>query len=261
MMNREKILARLNLHAVLPLLEEVVAEDIEARELVRGWNAVIQFSVLGGPAAHLVFTNGRLEVKRGRYRWPTVAFTLTSAAALNKMFSGSGFAIPLVWKGFWHPVMLSRFMKLTKRLDAYMKADYGKGAAGKGSNDADGFDLALKLFLYAAIFGIKEVGENDPDVSQVVAALPDGTAELRVLPDGPVAHISVRNGRFSPARGKAPGASVFMEFRDGRVAMELFQGRLDAMAAIGKCDIVLRGLIPLVDGLSAIMDRLGGYFD
>lgn len=255
-MNREKILARLNLHAVLPLLEEVVAEDIEARELVRGWNAVIQFSVIGGPAAHLVFTNGRLEVKRGRYRWPTVAFTLTSSAALNKMFSGSGFAIPLVWKGFWHPVMLSRFMKLTKRLDAYMKADYTEG-----SRDSDGFDLALKLFLYAAIFGIKELGENDPDVSQIVAALPDGMAEMRVLPDGPVAHISVRNGRFSPARGKATGASVYMEFRDGRVAMELFQGRLDAMAAIGRCDIVLRGLIPLVDGLSAIMDRLGTYFD
>jgi len=260
-MNREKILARLNLNAVLPLLEEVVAEDAEARELVRGWNAVIQFSVIGGPAAHLVFTDGRLEVREGRYRWPTVAFSFTSAAALNKMFSGEGFVIPLVWKGWWHPVMLVRFTKLTKRLDAYMKADYSEGAVGQASQGTEAFDLAVRLFLYAAIYGIKEVGENDPDMSQIIAALPDGTAEMRVLPDGPVAHVSVRNGRFSPVRGKATGASVYMEFRDARVAMELFQGRLDAMAAIGRCDIVLRGLIPLVDGLSAIMDRLGTYFD
>ena len=260
-MNRETTLARLNLHAVLPLLEEVVAEDDEAGSLTRGWNAVIQFSVIGGPAAHLVFTDGRLVVKRGRTRWPTVGFAFPSASALNKMFSGQGFTLPLIWTGWWHPVMLGRFMKLTKRLDLFMKTDFSEGFEGRMALPPYAFDLAVKLFLYAAVFGIKEVGESDPAVAQVVADLPNGTTEMRVLPDGPVAHVIHRNGRFAPARGEAAEPTVAMEFRDARVAMDLFQGRLDSMAAIGKCDIVLRGLIPLVDGLSAVMDRLDIYFD
>lgn len=253
-MTYDQVLARLHLHAVLPLLEEIVKADEKSADLVGKWNHTIQFHAAGGIGAHLVFRDGSLQVVRGKTRKPTIALWFKSAADLNRMFTGEGFVLPVVWKGFWHPMLIRGFTKLSKRLEHYMKAP---------EKDVLGDDrilaLVVKLQLYAMVFGLKEVGENDPAVSGYVKDTPNGTVEIRIMPDGPVAHLSVRDGLLSPSRGPAIRPNLIMEIKDYRTAWELFQGRLDTLAAVGARDITLRGLIPIIDGLSPAMDRLGVY--
>ncbi|MFC1890619.1 hypothetical protein ACFL4G_12775 [Thermodesulfobacteriota bacterium] len=253
-MKYDQILARLHLHAVLPLLEEIVAADDEASAMVARWDHTIQFHAVGGIGAHLTFRDGSLQVGRGKIRKPTIALWFKSAADLNRMFTGDGFVLPIVWKGLWHPMLLRGFTKLSKRLEHYMRAPEEKVLG-----DEKILALVVKLQLYAMVFGLKEVGENDPAVSGYVKDTPNGTAEFRIMPDGPVAHLSVRDGLLSPSRGPALRPNLIMEIKDYRVAYELFQGRLDTLAAVGACDIKLRGQIPIIDGLSPSMDRLDVY--
>ena len=253
-MKYDQFVARLHLHAVLPLLEEIVEADDEARALAGEWDHTIQFHAAGGIGAHLAFRDGSLKVGRGKTGKPTIALWFKSAADLNRMFTGKGFVLPIVWKGLWHPLLLRGFTKLSNRLERYMRAPEEEVL-----RDERVLKLVVKLQLYAMVFGLKEVGENDPAVSGYVKDTPNGTVEFRILPDGPVAHLVVRDGLLSPAKGPALRPNLIMELKDHRTAYELFQGRLDTLAAVGACDIKLRGLIPLIDGLSPAMDRLDIY--
>ena len=57
-MKDPKVLSCIYLHAVLPLLEEIVQHDRQAQELVKGWKCSIMFHVSEGPAATLKFRDG-----------------------------------------------------------------------------------------------------------------------------------------------------------------------------------------------------------
>jgi len=60
----EAVRARLNLHAVLPGLEDVVAGDAEMAALVAGADLTVHFRVAGGPAAAVRFAGSRCRA------WP-----------------------------------------------------------------------------------------------------------------------------------------------------------------------------------------------
>ena len=251
-MDFESVLAKCHLHAVLPLLEDIVDYDAEAKSIVSGWNGTVQFSCPGGFGEYIEFANGRAKAHRGTTSWPTVALWFFSPRELNKMFTGKGFTIPVPWKGLTRPGMLKGFISLTKRLEYYMNTP-----ESELPDEHRRFLVTLKL--HAAVRALKEVGENDPHVIDVTAHLPNGVAELRVAPDGPVAHIRVANGVITPDVGPAENPNAVMEFKDIATANALFNDQIDAMAALGSMDVRIEGMVPLIDGMNAILDRVGTY--
>lgn len=248
----ESILANLHLNAVLPLMEEIAEFDCEAQEIIKNWNCSIQFHILGQSGVNLIFSDSRIKVQRGTRLLPSVALLFPSPTSLNKMFKG-GFVLPIIWKGFWHIVIIKNFINLTKRLEYYLRPNEAL------LKDKKNFKFIVKLMLYTAVYGIKEVGEKDPSLKNLVEHTAQGTLEIKILPDGPAAHITLKDGEFYPAKGTAQNPDIIMEFRNHQVAYDLFQGKLDAMAALGSCDVVMRGFLPMADNISVIMDKIGGY--
>jgi len=61
----EAVRARLNLHAVLPNLEDVVHHDPEMAELVKGHRITVQMVVRGGPDAWVRIADGACTVGKG----------------------------------------------------------------------------------------------------------------------------------------------------------------------------------------------------
>jgi hypothetical protein len=236
---------------VLPLLEDIVEYDAEAKGIVKDWNGTIQFSCPGGFGEYIEFKNGKAKAYRGTTSWPTVAFWFASPKDLNKMFLGEGIPMMVPWKGLTHIGMIKGFTELSKRLEYYMKTPEEQ------LPDED-LPFIVKLKLFAAVRAVKEVGENDPHVSGYAANLPNGIAELRIK-GGPAAHIRIRNGILMPDKGSVGKPNALMEFKDFKVANALFNDELDAMAAIGSCDIKLEGQIPLIDNMNAILDRIALY--
>lgn len=251
-MDQESVMAKCHLHAVLPLLEDIVDYDEEAKKIVADWDGTIQFSCPGGFGEYLEFKDGHAKAFRGTTAWPTVALWFVSPREINKMFTGEGFALMVPWKGLTKPGMLKGFIALTKRLDYYMRTP-----EDELPKEHEKFVLTLKM--YAALRGVKEVGENDHKGMEYAALLPNGVAELRVMPDGPVANVTVRNGIITAEKGPAKNPNAVMKFKNIEIAKALFNDDLDAMAALGSGDVRISGMIPLIDHMSAILARVGNY--
>lgn len=255
---RQSVLARLHLGAVLPLLEDVVAHDPRAGELVTGWQLALRFQLPGGrPATALVFQDGKLTVPAeppGKGGPPQVSLTFRDAAHLNAVFQGTSSQNPRPGlAALFHIKELGKLNALLSRLACYMKP------SAELLQDPAEFQFCVMLNLYGLVFGIRQIGENDPDMKPVVRHLPEGVVEFRVMGNGPVAHLKVASGIFSPGRGPASGANAVLEIRDCATAWAMLQGRLDLFSAVGAGIIRLRGYIPLLDGINPLMDRLSWY--
>ncbi len=251
-MQNERVKAHLNLYAVLPNLEELVAFDSEMAQLTNSWDVVIEFTVSGGPRATVAIRAGTCEVERESSRKPNVKLWFRSPQHLNQMFDGKANPVPI--KGFTRLGFMSKeFPKLTDRLEHYLRAD------GELLKDERTFAFVTKCMLYTAVFGLAELAELDRAVADLVAHTPNGTAEFKILPDGPTVHITHENGSFHAAKGPADAPNVQMQFRDLGVCNDLLNGRVDAFAALGRGDVVIKGFLPLADQLNAMLEYLEPY--
>jgi len=251
-MRNERVKACLNLHAVLPNLEEVVAFDPQVAELTRTWDVTVEFRVRHGPQAHVAIHEGRCRVRPGPADKPHVRLWFTSPRHLNAMFEGR--AKPIPTKGFSRLGFLSgEFPKLTDRMERYLRA------SEETLKDRRTFELVTRCLLFTAVFGLKELAENDPAVAELAAQTPNGTTEFRILPDGPAVHLTHANGSFSVGKGPAPSPNARMAFRDYDVCHRLLNGRMDTFAAVGRGDVVITGFLPLVDRLSSLLEYLERY--
>lgn len=255
--SRELVLARLHLGAVLPLLEDVVRFDETAGRIVHDWNVTLQFRLPGRHVAtSLVFRNGILAAEIDPFRErkpPVVPLSFRDPAHINAFFRGHSRSEPRPGlRAAFHLSELKKLNDLLSRLALYMRP------SGEMLKDPSVFRFCVMLNLYALAFGIKQVGEYDPDMEPVALHLPEGALEMRVS-GGPAAHLEVGYRRLRPARGPAGRPSAVLEFKDNLTAWRMFHRQLDMFAAVGTGDIRLHGYIPLLSGISPIWDRLFMY--
>lgn len=252
--DQSMVMARLHLGAILPLLEDVSAYDSEVRKAITGWNFALQFRLKESDAATtLFFKDGYVTARHGETGGFHPALNFKNAAFLNDVFQGRTQKSPAPnLAGIFKARQLMQIDKVLGRLEHYLKPQPETIA------DPEVFAFCVQITLYAMAFGIKEVGEHDPEVRPIALDLPDGTVEMRVA-EGPAAHLVVKNGKFEPHRGPAEKPNAYLEFADLQTAWNTFQGNLDTFAAVGGGKVKLRGFIPLLEGINPLMDRLAYY--
>lgn len=253
-MDRQDILARLHLHAVLPVIAKVASFDSEAKQIVRDWHAAIQFGYLGGPVVQLQFADGNCRVYRQAAVKAEVAFWFPTPSLLNNMMTGQGFTLPLI-KGFWNVKLLKGFMALAKRLEFYLKEQDGKEL------DAEMTAKVLSCKLAVATWGTAILAGSEPKLASLANHIPaGGTVNFIIKPDGPNFYFKKSEaGAFLAGDDLVADPTAELSFRDQSVAFQLVNGTLDVMAALGKQDVVIRGLVPMVDDVSGIMNKLQSY--
>ena len=106
-----------------------------------------------------------------------------------------------------------------------------------------------------------EMSGRDAVMRELLTKGPPGRAVVRIGSCDALAWVEVRHGALSWGRGVSPiGPDVEIIFRDEATAAAALRGQLDQLAALGRGDIVVRGLVPLAETLGRVMDRLGLYF-
>ncbi len=275
-MTYDDVRARLNLLAVLPNLEDVVAGDPEMRELVAGARITVKFNVAGGPKAWVRLVDGVCTVGEGTGPGkreagaagapadgggaagaaapsaPSVVLAFASAKHLNKMFDGSSQPVPL-W-GFTHLGFLQGpFSELTDRL-AYYLAPSDELLAHPGY-----LAMNTRLTMNTAAFAVPQLLATDPDCMPLRHGLAHGTIVLKVLPDGPAVSLVCGASGVLPVKGELPHPSALVLLPSLQVANDFLNGKLDTFAAVAKGDIAIWGRIGLVDTLGLVLDRVPKY--
>ncbi len=251
------VLARLNLFAVVPRMVELVEFDQQARSIASTCSGSIELSARGLGSVRLVFRNGSLDVIRDAGGSADTGLWFPGPELLNKLFAGEkAIPVPYVWKP-WNLPKLVVFQKLAERLDA-MLGDPEKALADSG-DDPKTKEFLVRCMLYTALAGVKELVEYDEKLAWFSKSTPDGTFLIQVAGDGPQAHLFIRNGVVTPGKGPVANPSTTLEIKNLDIAWELLQGRIDAMGALGSCDIRMTGFLPIADNVNVAMDRLGAY--
>jgi hypothetical protein len=245
-----QVLARIRLAvtAGLVALAGATEPDLAARASKRPF--VLRLSAPGLPPAFVVSEDGALASYSGGARPPRGRSSLTlffpSARACARVLAG-GAGTPLpIFRGRGAFSALRFFRAAATRAPALI-ADPKTDVA-----------LRARLLAEAALRGLAEVGNADPAVAARMAHIPEGVVAFEV--EGAFSlGLAKRGGLISLSADAPAKPNAVLSFRDAEAACAVLSGARQAAVALGTEEVTLRGLLPLVQGLFAILDRLGDY--
>lgn len=255
---KERIIAHLNLYAVLPRLAELVKLDDEAKRLAAPMNLTIHFRVNDGPSLKLSFAGGEVTTSRNLTGASDVGLFFPSVSVLNRMFKGDKKAFPIP---YWvNPLALinkigdlKSFTKLMDIMPRYLKP------SEEDLRDQAFRKKHVEMLFLLALSATGVIADMDPKMKKVVGQLGDGTVLFSILPEGPHLNVTIRGGHIDAALGKIDNPSATIEVRDIDLAIDMLNDRVDTFACTGSGDLCASGSLNLVDHYNALIERVG-YF-
>ena len=246
----QRTLAYINLFGVLGALDPLCRLDGEAAALIDGREIAVGIRVAGGPRGTLRFAGGHCTVARGDDPCD-IRLSFASPETFNGMIDGT--VTPIPTKGLTKvKFLLGPFQKLTDRLTRFLRP------SEQDLTDPEFFHLSTTLTFYVIAEALSQIGNRDRIGRASAAYIPDGVACLRI-DGGPAAAIGVRDHVLRTVLRAPERPSAVMEFGSMEIARELFDGRRNALASLGTGEIRVRGLMPMLDNINRILDRVALY--
>lgn len=249
-MKDQKVLAYCNLFGVLGAIPTLLEMDPEAKKLVKHSKISLGFLVKDGPSATLRFCKGKAEMTPGVKRC-SIKLNFDSCKGFNDMIDGDG--KPKLSGGIWHALfLLKKFTKLTDILSKYLRP------TEKDLEDPEFFERSTTLMLHVIAGAIAEVGNQDKIGTFSASNIVDGTVKLGIV-EGPMVGIEAVGHRLT-AIHTCPEVSLSeMTFDSFKTARDLFDGKINAIAAVGLGKVRIGGMVSQVDNVNRILDRVALY--
>lgn len=253
----DRVLAAVNLHAVLAALPRLAELAPDARALLAGLERPVTLTVAVRrdsarlDTLRLVFRSDGIT-RSDRVVGTRVSLVCASAGHLNGMVAGSATPVPVAGPAGLR-FLTGVFTPLAELL--------GRVLQPLDDDLADPAFAALHrmLLLEVAVRAITVVAAHDRSGRYSAAQMPDGTLDIAVGEDGPRSRIDVRAHRLTLVAATPEPARAVFTFADLATAGDVLAGRESALACVGDGRIALRGYIPLLDNTSRILDRVGHY--
>ena len=249
-MTDSKTLAYINLYAVLGSIPRLCELDERARELIKNEKISLGFRVKGGPSGALCFADGRAWFAE-ECDSCNIILPFSSPEKFNGMIDGT--VTPIPSKGFARlGFLLKKFMPLTDILSSYLRADE------KALEDPVFFEKSTLLMFNLIANAIAQIGNVDMIGQASASYIVDGTIKL-AIGDEHVLGIEAKDHVLRVLKEAPKSFSSFMRFEDIKLARDLFDGRVNAVAAVGEGKVRIGGMISQVDNVNRILDRVALY--
>ncbi|WBW94877.1 hypothetical protein [Oceanirhabdus sp. W0125-5] len=243
--------ANINLYAILRNLEDLCELDSDMKNLIKGKNISIQFSVKNGPSAVLSFKDNKCMFKRGSGKC-NLKLYFKSPEHFNSMIEGNGKPIPI--KGFTKIKFLTNeFITLTNKLTYYLKP------TEELLKNNSYIKINTILTSYTAFFALCEIGNSDRIGKLNASRIPNGLISVSVLNGGPSIQILAKNGHLEAIKGTASSPRASMIFSDIETANAVLNGNLDSYTCIATGRLQMRGFIPMLDNLNKLLGQVPSY--
>ena len=249
-MTDAKTLAYINLYAILGAIPYLCQLDAEAAALIEGETVSIGFAVKDGPQATLFIGGGKARMAPGVDRCQ-VKLPFSSCEKFNGLIDGTTTPIPV--KGFTKVgFLLGNFTKLTDRLSMFLRPE------PEALKDPEFFRVSTTLMFHVIAEAIAQIGNHDKIGRFSASNIVDGTAKLSIV-DGPAAALCCRDHHLTAVHDDPKTCFAYMEFASMELARALFDGQVDAIAAVGTGGVRIGGMISMIDNINRILDRVALY--
>jgi hypothetical protein len=245
------VVARLRLEVAAHLAAATTGVDPSLAEAARR-PFLLKLSCPGCPPAYVSCRKGSAPhplsvsaVSGGRRPKGLVSLTLrfTSPRACAKALSGAG-GMPIPIPGGPGALAALRWFRAAAPRAGAALADATIPIAARA-----------RLAATAAVYGLAAVGSADPWLADRLAHVPDGTTAI--VAEGAFSLGVRKRGKLIEAFDEAPERpSARLEFGGPEAALAVLSGKRPAVVALGSGEVTIRGLLPLVQGLFGVMDRL-----
>lgn len=249
-MKDQRALAYVNLFAVLGAIPKLCELDSEASELIRGANMSVCFSVKGGPVGTLVFGDGGCRMVEGDAR-AKIKLPFSTPEKFNGLIDGT--VTPIPSRGLLHVgFLLKKFMPLSDILSKYLRPE------PEALADRAFFERSTELMLGVIAGAVCQLGNNDKVSRTSASYIVDGGIKI-AIEGGPCQIIEAKEHRLSVSASPDVRFTSYMKFKDIDTARDLFDGKINAVAAVGLGDVMIGGVISQVDNVNRILDRVALY--
>lgn len=249
-MKDERTLSFVNLFAVLGALPWLCDLDETASGLIGDAAVSVGFAVRGGPSATLFFGAGRCRMAGGTERCE-IKLPFSSCARFNALLDGGAAPIPskgLLKAGF----LTGPFTALTERLTAVLRPE------PEALEDPAFFRLSTTVLFHVIVEAAAQIANEDPVGQTSASFIADGPARLSIM-GGPSAALCCRDHRLLAVHQPVEKCMSYLEFQDLQTARDIFDGRLNAVAAVGLGQVRIGGMISQIDNINRILDRVSAY--
>ena len=254
MVKNQTVLAHCNLFGVFGAISELLRVDDRARALVEKHRISIGFSIKNGPSATLHFENGAAKLTEG-CRGCSIKLYFPSCKKFNDLIDGTGMPIPV--SGFHRlGFLLKEFTQLTDILTAYLRPQEG------ALDDPEFLKKSTKLMLHVIAGAVAQIANVD-SVGQFSASnITDGDIVLKIgdpEADGTAVAVQAKDHKLAVLPSVPEVAFSEMRFADYETARALFDGKINAVAAVGTGKVRIFGMISQIDNVNRILDRVSIY--
>lgn len=246
----DRVHAEINLNAVFGALPTLAKLVPQAGDILAGLDTEVTLTLRAPGGLNARYTFGPEGIQPGGgAAGPTLFFT--SAGHLNAVVAGESRPIPAAGpRGL--RFLTKIFTPLTAILDEYLQPKPER-------LDDPRFHEISTLLMLEVVAGALTVVANQDESGQFSAAhMPDGKIDLQVGDDHTY-RIAVTGSQLRRTQVTGSQATAILRFADLRVVGDVLAGRESAVACIGDGRITMSGLIPLIDNLNRILDRVGAY--
>lgn len=249
-MTDAKTLAYINLHAILGTIPFLCELDERAKDLIKNEKVSIGFRVKGGPSGALCFADGRAWFA-DECDSCNIILPFSSPEKFNGMIDGT--VTPIPSKGFTKiGFLLKKFMPLTDILSSYLRADE------KALEDPVFFEKSTILMFHLIANAIAQIGNVDKIGMASASYIVDGNIKLSIGDDLALT-IEAKDHVLRAVHSAPDRFMSFMRFENIRLARALFDGEVNAVAAVGEGKVRVGGMISQVDNVNRILDRVALY--
>lgn len=253
-MNKDqRALAYVNMYAILGAIPLLCKEVKEAADLIANDRITLGFRVKGGPSASLVFADGKCSFREGT-AGAHILLPFSSPEKFNGMIDGTVTPIPTLPGLVRVSFLLKKFVPLTDLLTRYLRA------SEEDLRDPAFFRVSTTLMLTVIGGAVAALGNEDPVGRASASYIKDGKIHLGIT-GGPALTLTAKDARLSVDGEVTPYEECFsyMLFPDLATARDLFDGRINAVAAVGLGQIRIGGMISQIDNVNRILDRVAYY--
>ena len=245
-----RTLAYINLYGVLGGLTVLCDTVPEARKILGKSACSIGFEVKNGPAATLTFVGGRCIFKEGTENC-AIRIPFSSCEKFNGMVNGT--VTPIPTRGITKlPFLLGKFKKLTALLEQYLRPSPEKLA------DETFLKQSTAVMFRVIAASVAQIANHDKVGQASASYIVDGAIRLEI--GGLASAALLAKDHILTFSTKAPKTVLsYMQFADVRVARDLFDGKINSVAAVGLGDVRIGGMVSQIDNVNRILSRVELY--
>lgn len=250
-------LAHLKAWLALQLAAEAYRSDPKQRDMCPDSGVCIKFVILGTSATmrnmvksdctgatlklQLLIKNG-IAAMCGTELPQLILIFPESTSAIKVLFGGKGVALPV-------PLSPSAF----KALAFFKKASSRATEMLRETQTPD--CVRARLLLTATLHGLEAVS-GDSYLARRMQIVPNGVVAVRV---GNIEYTVEKSDRCITVVEANLHPDAILSFSDYQSAIKVLSGKRQAVVALGSGEVKITGLLPLVQGLFAVLDRLSWY--